>query len=95
MAGGNGVCASVIETATGNSGAPANLQAISDESTPVGRAFARSLCDRDLCLAECSMTSEAQVPSGSPVHMLLLAALLLLSAIRWLSRDTLGAIGRS
>jgi hypothetical protein len=95
MAGGNGACVSVIETAAGNSGALANLQAISDESTPVGQAFARSLCDRDLCLAECSMTTEAQVPSGSPVHMLLLAALLLLCGTLWLSRNALGAIGRS
>ena len=76
--GGDGTCRAAIVAATGTSDHLANLQAINDPSHPVGAAFERALCDRDLCASACSSgLSVTAVPSLGRGWLAALGALLL------------------
>jgi hypothetical protein len=76
--GGSGACAQAIVAATGGTlTAQQTLAAINDPAQPVGAAFERALCDRDLCSSTCTAAPPPLVPGSNNTSLAALAALLL------------------
>lgn len=93
--GGDGPCASAITQITGTTDAMANLQRINDPHDSVGAAFARALCDRDLCNTPCATATQvtvAAVPSLPSTRWLALLAigLLVFGAFQLTKRANIG-----